>query len=104
MSSDILKWLEDWYLSNCDGDWEDEFGIRIETLDNPGWSVKIDLTGTPYEELQASHEDYRSETDWIFYRVTEMQLKGACGPSNLAELLDRLRSVLSTADPPIWPR
>lgn len=32
---DILKWLENWYSSNCDGDWEHLYGITIRTLDNP---------------------------------------------------------------------
>lgn len=39
----MLKWLENWYSSNCDGDWEHGYGIRIETLDNPVWAVRINL-------------------------------------------------------------
>jgi hypothetical protein len=38
--------LHHWYLAQCDGDWEHSNGISIETLDNPGWSVKIDLSDT----------------------------------------------------------
>ena len=34
----IINWLEEWYVSNCDGDWEHTFGITINTIDNPGWS------------------------------------------------------------------
>jgi hypothetical protein len=41
-----LRSLEDWYASRCDGDWERSFGITIETLDNPGWAVRIDLAET----------------------------------------------------------
>ncbi|MEW1657997.1 Imm53 family immunity protein [Streptomyces sp. NPDC093707] len=39
---DPLSSLTAWYTSQCDGDREHEYGIRIETLDNPGWSVEID--------------------------------------------------------------
>lgn len=41
-----LEWLCDWFASRCDGEWEHEFGIAVSTLDNPGWSLRIDLTGT----------------------------------------------------------
>lgn len=38
--------LIDWYLSNCDGDWEHVYGVKLETLDNPGWILTIDLAET----------------------------------------------------------
>ncbi|MFT5930929.1 MAG: hypothetical protein ACI93G_000001, partial [Hyphomonas sp.] len=38
-----------WYQSQCDGDWEHSFGLKIESLDNPGWSVHVDLEGTSLE-------------------------------------------------------
>lgn len=43
---DVFTWLQDWYIQNCDGDWEHCYGIKIETLDNPGWCIDIDLIGT----------------------------------------------------------
>jgi len=46
MNDDLLKWLQDWYAAQCDGDWAHEFGIKIGTLHNPGWSVQIDLAET----------------------------------------------------------
>ena len=39
----ITNWLQDWYLEQCDGNWEHENQIKIYTLDNPGWTIKIDL-------------------------------------------------------------
>jgi hypothetical protein len=33
---DLLKRLQDWYVSQCDGGWEHTYGISIDTLDNPG--------------------------------------------------------------------
>jgi hypothetical protein len=44
-----LKALQEWYAAMSDGDWEHELGISIETIDNPGWVVSIDLEGTPLE-------------------------------------------------------
>ena len=49
---DTLAWIENWYQSQCHGDWEHDYGIKIETLDNPGWRVVIDLAGTELEQLE----------------------------------------------------
>ena len=46
--------LQNWLINNCNGDWEHEYGVKIETIDNPGWSIKIELTGTPLENLSFS--------------------------------------------------
>ncbi|WP_239135544.1 Imm53 family immunity protein, partial [Actinoplanes derwentensis] len=29
---DALTWLQGWYATQCDGDWEHEYGVSIETL------------------------------------------------------------------------
>lgn len=51
MTDDALKWLEDWYSDQCDGDWEHQNGIDIGNIDNPGWTLKVDLTGTSLENI-----------------------------------------------------
>jgi hypothetical protein len=50
--TDTLARLQAWYAARCDGDWEHQNGIRIGTLDNPGWQVAIDLAGTPLADRQ----------------------------------------------------
>jgi len=52
--SDILQRLEKWYLDQCNDEWEHRYGVQIGTLDNPGWEVKIELTGTPFESVPFS--------------------------------------------------
>jgi hypothetical protein len=44
-----IEELQQWYESQCDGDWEHDFGMRIGTLDNPGWSVEINVVDTPLD-------------------------------------------------------
>ncbi len=44
-----LERLQEWYLSQCNGDWEHSCGVTIESLDNPGWRVRIDLESTPLD-------------------------------------------------------
>lgn len=35
-----------WYVRECDDDWEHSYGVKIDTLDNPGWTIAIDLRET----------------------------------------------------------
>ena len=43
----ILSWLCAWFSSQLDGDWEHERGIHIQSLDNPGWVVRIPIRDMP---------------------------------------------------------
>ena len=85
---DVLRKLQAWYRSQCDGDWEHEFGIKLETLDNPGWSLTIDLEGTPLEgePYEECRED-RTELNWVRCWVKDRRFKAACGPENLDDVL-----------------
>jgi hypothetical protein len=81
--------LEQWYLAQCNGDWEHQYGIKIETLDNPGWILRVDLKGTPAESRQLDWKKIeRSEHDWIHYRMENKQFVAAAGPKNLNEAID----------------
>ncbi len=87
---DILNWLQEWYSKNCEDTSVHYFGVKIETLDNPGWTVKIELLDTKgyfegkiFEEMKIE----RSDDDWLFCKVENKEFKGACGPENLEEML-----------------
>lgn len=87
-NASIMARLQRWYQRCCNGEWEHELGINIETLDNPGWSVTVDLEGTPLERARFSlPAEARSETDWIECRVQAAQFQGFGGLENLEELL-----------------
>ncbi|MGP3934424.1 Imm53 family immunity protein [Nonomuraea sp. KM88] len=47
MITDALVFLQSWYASCSNDGWEHGYGITIDTLDNPGWRLKIDLVDTP---------------------------------------------------------
>lgn len=82
----VLSALQKWYLDQCDGDWEDQWGVTIGTLDNPGWSLRIDLIGTRKENATLEKTMIeRTEQDWIFYWTADHQFHAACGPENLEE-------------------
>lgn len=84
----ILK-LQNWYVSNCDGDWEHSYGFKLETLDNPGWSITIDLEETHQENQPFTERkiNYEHETEWLTVEKDGLKLKGACGPAKLDAML-----------------
>jgi hypothetical protein len=88
----IVKWLQDWYVQNCDGEWEHDYGVVLETLDNPGWLLKVDVKGTEFESrTEDPRRIERSEVDWIHWWVEDDRFHAAGGPGNLEEMLRTFR-------------
>jgi hypothetical protein len=87
--NDVLTWLQDWYSSNCNGDWEHFYGIKIGNIDNPGWTVSIDLQETSLEDVTFQEVVIdRSDHDWIDCKVEGNKFIAAGGSSNLTEILE----------------
>ena len=85
---DIFDWLADWYKSCCNGDWEHSYGIEINTLDNPGWSVQINLENTTLEGKAFNKIKIdTSDKDWIFCYVENNRFKGASDLYKLKEII-----------------
>jgi hypothetical protein len=92
---DSFTRLQQWYLAQCDEDWEHSYGVRIETLDNPGWGLDIDLIDTALEEkpFQPVHygmfeEAETSGHEWIFCKVENGKFSASGGPLKLNEIID----------------
>ncbi len=50
-------WLQYWYQIHCNGDWEHSSRIHIGTIDNPGWSLTINLEDTELESKEFQQID-----------------------------------------------
>ena len=99
--------LQRWFKSQCDGDWEHQYGVVIDTLDNPGWSVRIDLLGTDLEDIEIERvvRDLWDDEKWIDLHIRNHQFQVATGPELLVEALQifaeianepaQLRSIIS---------
>lgn len=88
-----LLWLMNWYYEQCDGDWEHQFGVKIETLDNPGWSIQISIQETNLQDIIFHNTSIeRTENDWFFCAVKNGFFEGNCGPFNLPEVLQIFRN------------
>jgi hypothetical protein len=89
---DEMNWLANWYASNCNGDWEHSYGVLIQTIDNPGWSIIIDLIDTPLEgrELNELLID-KSEDDWLRVSSDGKRFKGYGDGSKLPLLIENFK-------------
>lgn len=94
--TDILNWIENWYRENCDGDWEHNYGIKIDTIDNPGWAITIDLINTKYSGLKIekiSIED--NQDDWFTYGIENSKFKAFGSPNRLKFLLKKFKELIA---------
>ena len=87
--------LQEWYLAQCDEDWEHTYGISIGTLDNPGWSLTVDLTGTYLQSVNFAEHSYGVGADghatgneWLVCKVEDGKFLGFCGPRKLEEMIN----------------
>ncbi len=96
MDSTLAR-IQRWYAAHCDGDWEHGSGVKIDSLDNPGWLVKIDLAGTDLEGRvfatlalgleQRDGSEHPSLSNWHSISVKGSTFEAAGDPSKLEFLL-----------------
>ena len=80
--------LQKWYKNQCNGDWEHDFGITIETLDNPGWLLTIDLQLTSLQGIEFETEEEKSEFDWYQIKIKDWKYIAYGDPDKLSFLID----------------
>ena len=83
-----IETLQEWYASNCNGQWEHSFGIEITTLDNPGWMVTLDLSGTVHEMLTCDYKSDLSPSDWMFCKIEDKKFIGTGDVRSLSRILN----------------
>lgn len=98
MAGDELVWLQSWVGSQVDGDWEHSYGVEIKTLDNPGWMVVIDLTGTDLGAAGFEGIKYeRGDADWLSCEVKGGRFVGVGDIRKLTIILAAFRQWVSKA-------
>ncbi len=92
MKNDNLIWLLNWFYQQCNEDWEHSHGVRIGTLDNPGWYLTVNIKDTECESKDFKDIIIeRSENDWFHCFIRDGKFEGPCGPFNLPEVLQIFR-------------
>jgi hypothetical protein len=81
--------LVQWYAAHCNGAWEHTYGIKLDTLDNPGWSLTVDLAETELEHAPFSVAEHQLENDVSWWRCwrDDTAFHAACGVNNLSAVL-----------------
>ena len=100
-----LMRLQAWHTRQCNGVWEHSSGVHIESCDNPGWWVKINLLGTPLQgrafmEIAEGVDAQRfaQNRQWIVCRVKGDIWHGAGDETKLEYILDTFLSWAEAGD------
>lgn len=90
-----IERLQNWYVSQCNDDWEHTYGINIGTIDNPGWSLIIDLTDTDIQSKEYDGYSYgigedaeSSGNNWLTTKIEKNQFVCYGGPHKLDEMIN----------------
>ena len=86
---EVLERIQAWHKAQLERGRDLALGLRIETLrERPGWSVQIDLAGTPLSGLKlAPYREGATDRDWLAYRIKEDRFEGIGDPTKLQALL-----------------
>lgn len=83
-----LTFLQHWYASHCNGEWEHGSSIKITSIDNPGWMLTVNLEDT---ELAGRIVDWVRQDEspeiWVHYKSDGRHFTAACGPEELHRAL-----------------
>ncbi|EKO13451.1 Imm53 family immunity protein [Leptospira kirschneri] len=95
MKRDIFDWLVQWYSDQCNGIWELENQIKIDTLDNPGWTIEIGLKSTQFENFELKPISIRNEdeTNWYVYSIKNSVYDAGGDSSKLPVLIEIFQSI-----------
>jgi hypothetical protein len=95
----MLNWIQQWFLSQCNGDWEHEYGVKIGTLDNPGWSIHIDLAYTELEDVRIDIPKIEnSPEDWYSITVVDAVFNSFCDPTKLDFILSEFKNLVELGE------
>src|SRR5258708_16000490 len=86
---DVLERIQAWHKAQCERGRDPSLGVKIETLkDAPGWTVRIDLAGTPLSGLTlAPYKEGVTRRDWLAYRIKDDRFEGIGQPTKPPALL-----------------
>jgi Immunity protein 53 len=85
-----------WFAAHCDGEWEHAYGVSITSTDNPGWWMKVDLTGTAlagrsFTPMRIGVDESKEPIapSWLCCEVRDGIWHGAGDPTRLPEIVRR---------------
>lgn|SRR6185503_768421 len=98
--TDNITWLMNWYSAQCNDDWEHQYGVHIDTLDNPGWLIDIDLSETALEtQIYSTVDNLKADASWWYCTVEKNQWRARCGPNDLTTVIGLFRDWAESVEP-----
>ena len=97
MPRNHLEWLDGWYQRQCNGEWEHTQGVRLKSLDDPGWHLTINLAGT--SAVNARPQQLRMETQsggWLACSIADECFEGSGDPRKLEQIIGVFRRWVET--------
>ena len=95
----MLEWLEKWYKSQCNNEWEHNFGIKIETIDNPGWTLSIDLEDTEHNLNMVNWSQFGDfDKRWVGFKIEKNVYYASSDPENLNTLIYIFKEFIEKGD------
>lgn len=99
--------MGDWYVRQCNHEWAQTHGMKISTLDYPGWAVEIDLNqtdveGRPFVPVRKGHATAtpRTLSTWYECEVHGNKFKAYCDPHSLETVIEVFLSFAETDPSP----
>ncbi|WP_433366812.1 Imm53 family immunity protein [Actinoplanes sp. CA-142083] len=94
---EYFEFLASWYVAHCDGEWEHEFGVRIETVDNPGWNLRVDIIGTEMEGRIATRGRREFEGGgWLIVESDGRSFEASCDAMSLRLAVQEFKKFVDT--------
>ncbi len=89
-------WLEQWYLDQSHTGPAER--IHIRTLAPPGWQVRIDLRGTPYDGFPKAilKQTRPNERDYMTCILADGTFEATGGPLMLGPIIQTFRNWIET--------
>ena len=101
-SVDLSK-LMTWCSAQWDDELEHDLGVSIETLDNPGWMLKVKLVGTNLAEVEmpeleegSDDSSYPDTSPWIHCSIQNREFVGASDLSQLHRLISVFNALIDS--------
>jgi len=85
-----IERIQNWYINNCNKDWEHSYGVEIKSYNNfKGWMMICDLKDTTLMKKNFETVFFRrSNEDWISCKKNEDKFEVICGILNLDEAVE----------------
>ncbi|MFY1048502.1 immunity 53 family protein [Chryseobacterium sp. GP-SGM7] len=89
----MINWLQKWFNEQIDGNWEHEAVLKIETIDNPGWSLEVNLVqgSIPSTEWKLFEV---SDDNWVGYKFEDNTFHASGDPNKLSLLIGMFKELV----------